>query len=86
MHQEREFPGRVSGSGLFNPDFAALARAYGWRADRVDETAGFEAAFRRALDAGTPCLIHLKLDPDVSTSRSTLSSLRATALARQAQR
>jgi acetolactate synthase-1/2/3 large subunit len=86
MHQEREFPGRVSGSDLFNPDFAALARAYGWRAERVDETADFEAAFRRALDAGTPCLIHLKLDPDVSTSRSTLSALRATALARQAQR
>jgi acetolactate synthase I/II/III large subunit len=84
MHQERAFPGRVSGSDLFNPDFAALARAYGWRAERVDETAGFEAAFRRALDAGTPGLIHLKLDPDVSTSRSTLSALRAAALARQA--
>jgi len=83
MHQEREFPGRVSGSGLFNPDFAALARAYGWRAERIDDTAAFEPAFRRALDAGTPSLIHLKLDPDVSTSRSTLSAMRAAALARQ---
>ena len=83
MHQEREFPGRVSGSDLFNPDFAALARAYGWRAERIDDTAAFEPAFRRALDAGTPSLIHLKLDPDVSTSRSTLSAMRAAALARQ---
>jgi acetolactate synthase I/II/III large subunit len=83
MHQEREYPGRVSGSELFNPDFAALAKAYGWRAERVDETAAFEPAFRRALDAGMPSLIHLKLDPDISTSRSTLSAMRAAALARQ---
>jgi acetolactate synthase-1/2/3 large subunit len=83
MHQEREFPGRVSGSDLHNPDFAALARAYGWRAERVEETAAFEPAFQRALDAGTPSLIHLRLDADVSTSRSTLGALRAAALARQ---
>jgi hypothetical protein len=50
MHQEREYPGRVSGSDLFNPDFAALARAYGWRAEKVEATAGFEAAFRTALE------------------------------------
>jgi acetolactate synthase I/II/III large subunit len=83
MHQEREFPGRVSGSDLFNPDFAALARAYGWRAEWVDQTAAFEPAFQRALEAGTPSLIHLKLDADVSTPRSTLSAMRAAALARQ---
>jgi acetolactate synthase-1/2/3 large subunit len=83
MHQEREFPGRVSGSDLHNPDFAALARAYGWRAERIDETAAFAPAFQRALDAGTPTLIHLKLDPDVSTTRATLSALRAAALARR---
>jgi acetolactate synthase-1/2/3 large subunit len=85
MHQEREYPGRVSGSDLHNPDFAALARAYGWRAERVEETAAFEPAFQRALDAGTPSLIHLRLDADVSTSRSTLGALRAAALARQPQ-
>ena len=52
MHQEREFPGRVSGSDLGNPDFAALARAYGWHAgERVDTTAAFEPAFRAALAA-----------------------------------
>jgi acetolactate synthase-1/2/3 large subunit len=84
MHQEREFPGRVSGTALANPDFVALARAYGWRAERVDETAAFEPAFRRALDAGTPSLIHLKLDPDVSTSRTTLAALRSAALAQRA--
>ena len=47
MHQEREYPGRVSGSDLFNPDFAALARAYGWLAHRVDATARVRAGLRR---------------------------------------
>jgi len=76
MHQEREYPGRVSGSDLFNPDFAALALAYGWRAERVDETAQFEPAFAAALAAGKPTLIHVKLDADVSTSRATLTAIR----------
>ena len=79
MHQEREYPGRVSGSDLFNPDFAALARAYGWEAARVDRTADFEPAFAQALAAGKPTLIHLKLDPDVSTTRTTLTRIRQTA-------
>ena len=80
MHQEREYPGRVSGSDLFNPDFAAMARAFGWRAATVAATEGFEAAFEQALQAGPPMLIHLKLDPDVSTSRTTLSAIRNAAL------
>ena len=79
MHQEREYPGRVSGSDLFNPDFAALALAYGWRAARGERTEDFEAAFAQAMDAGAPMLIHLKLDADVSTSRSTLGAIRAAA-------
>jgi acetolactate synthase-1/2/3 large subunit len=79
MHQEREYPGRVSGSDLFNPDFAALALAYGWRAARVDRTGDFEAAFAEALKPGAPMLIHLKLDADVSTSRTTLTAIRETA-------
>ncbi len=83
MHQEREYPGRVSGSDLFNPDFAALARAYGWAADRVERTEDFEAAFARALEGGRPALLHLKLDAEVSTSRSTLSAIRAAAQARR---
>ncbi len=84
MHQEREFPGRVSGSDLFNPDFAALARAYGWHASRVEATAQFEPALREALAAETPTLIHLKLDTDVSTTRTTLSAIREAALRRSA--
>jgi acetolactate synthase-1/2/3 large subunit len=83
MHQEREFPGRVSGSALSNPDFAALARAYGWLASRVDRTTEFEPALAAALQAKTPTLIHLKLDVDVSTSRTTLEAIRRAALARQ---
>ena len=83
MHQEREYPGRVSGSDLFNPDFAALARAYGWQAHFVDRTAGFEPAFAAALEAGKPTLIHLKLDTDVITSRTTLGAIREAALRRQ---
>ncbi len=82
MHQEREYPGRVSGSDLFNPDFAALARAYGWHGEFVDRTEAFEPALGRALEAGRPALIHLKLDTDVSTSRTTLSAIRAAAQAR----
>ncbi len=79
MHQEREYPGRVSGSDLFNPDFAALARAFGWQAHSLDSTAQFEPAFAEALTAQRPCLLHLKLDADVSTSRTTLSAIREAA-------
>ncbi len=79
MHQEREYPGRVSGSDLFNPDFAALARAYGWHAHCVDTTAAFEPAFAAAMAADGPTLIHIKLDTDVITSRTTLGAIRETA-------
>ena len=84
MHQEREYPGRVSGSDLHNPDFAALARAYGWRAARIERTQDFEAAFSEAMSDGPPMLIHLKLDTDVITSRGTLSAI--TEAARRAGR
>lgn len=84
MHQEREYPGRVSGSDLFNPDFAALARAYGWHAAFVDRTAQFEPALREALAADRPALLHLKLDTEVSTTRTTLTAIRAAAQARRA--
>ena len=79
MHQERAYPGRVSGSDLFNPDFAALARAYGWQAALVERTPDFEPAFGRLLASGRPGLLHLKLDPDVSTTRARLSDIRAAA-------
>ncbi len=79
MHQEREYPARVSGSDLFNPDFAALARAYGWGAAFVERTEDFEPAFMAALATPQPCLIHIKLATEVSTTRATLSQLRAAA-------
>jgi acetolactate synthase-1/2/3 large subunit len=83
MHQEREFPARVSGTALTNPDFVQLARAYGWHAERVETTAAFEPAFGRAMQADGPTLLHLPLPEDVSTSRTTLSALRAAALKKQ---
>ncbi|MBI5716530.1 MAG: thiamine pyrophosphate-binding protein [Burkholderiales bacterium] len=87
MHQERDYPGRVSGSDLFNPDFAALARAFGWHGARIERTEQFEPALEAAMaaieSAGRPALLHLKLDADVSTTRQTLSEIRAGALRRQ---
>ena len=85
MHQEREYPGRVSGSDLSNPDFQALARAFGWHAARVDRTEEFEPAFLQALSAGRPALIHLTLDTDIITSKTTLGAIRSAALARLAK-
>jgi acetolactate synthase-1/2/3 large subunit len=79
MHQEREYPGRVSGSDLYNPDFAAFASAFGWRGEFVARTEDFEPALQRFIDAGVPTLLHLKLDPDVITTRTTLSAIRAAA-------
>jgi acetolactate synthase-1/2/3 large subunit len=79
MHQEREYPGRVSGSDLFNPDFAAYARAFSWQGEFIDCTPDFEPALRRFMAAGVPTLLHLKLDTDVSTTRTTLSAIRAAA-------
>ena len=80
MHQEREHPGRVSGTDLKNPDFAALARAYGLHGETVEKTADFEAAFERAWKAKTASLIELRVDPDAITTRTTLSAIRAAAL------
>jgi len=84
MHQEREYPGRVSGSDLFNPDFAALARAYGWCAETITATTEFEPALARAIAAGMPTLLHLRLSADVSTSRTTLGAIREAAYRRVA--
>jgi acetolactate synthase-1/2/3 large subunit len=85
MHQEREYPGRTSGSDLANPDFALLARAYGWSSAVVTQTAEFEPALRAALASKVSTLLHLKLPVEVSTSRATLSALRQAALARAEQ-
>ena len=79
MHQEREYPAHVSGSGLSNPDFCALARAYGYQAERITHTAEFEAALQRALAAPGGSLIEVMLDVDVITTRGTLTAIRQAA-------
>src|SRR5438067_7541691 len=80
MHQEREYPARVYGTGLQNPDFAAYARAFGAHGETVARTAEFEPAFERAWSAGKPALIELRIDPDAITPATTLSAIRDKAL------
>jgi len=77
MHQERHYPGRVSGTNLANPDFAALARAYGGHGEVVEKTADFGAAFERAQAAGLPAVIELRLDPRALSTGMTLAETRA---------
>jgi acetolactate synthase-1/2/3 large subunit len=77
MHQERQFPGRVVGTDLVNPDFVALARAYGAHAERVERNADFPDAFERALAAERPALLELPVDPEAITPAATLSEIRA---------
>ena len=76
MHQERTYPDRVSGTGLSNPDFAALARAYGAEGATVATTAEFAPAFERALAHEGPTLLHVKLDPQALTMNASLDALR----------
>jgi acetolactate synthase-1/2/3 large subunit len=76
MHQEREYPGRVIGTDLGNPDFAAYARAFGGHGERVEETAQFAPAFERALASGKPAIIEVRIDPDAITPSKTLSGIR----------
>ncbi len=80
MHQERRFPGRVSGTSLANPDFAALARSHGGHGEVVTEGAAFPAAFARAGAAGGLAVIELRLDPEALSSSATLAQIRAQAL------
>jgi acetolactate synthase-1/2/3 large subunit len=80
MHQEREYPKRKSGTDLVNPDFAALARAYGAHGETVTKTVDFEAAFARARAADGPALIELVIDPDATLPTNTLSAIQAAAL------
>jgi acetolactate synthase-1/2/3 large subunit len=76
MHQERSYPGRVFGTELANPDFAALARAYGANGEVVERTGDFAPAFERALAADRPSLIELRIDPEAITPTATLAGLR----------
>jgi acetolactate synthase-1/2/3 large subunit len=81
MHQERAYPGRVSGTDLVNPDFVALAKAYGAHGELVEKTEDFVPAFERAARAGKPSLIEIRLSAEIITPRQTLSQIRAAALA-----
>jgi acetolactate synthase-1/2/3 large subunit len=81
MHQEREFPGRVIGTDLTNPDFAAYARAFGGFGATVASTADFPLAFQAATASGLPSIVHVKYDAEAITPSQTLSGVRTAALA-----
>lgn len=84
MHQEKEYPGRVHATSLENPDFVALARAFGGHGELVSDTAGFAAAFSRARafadEKHKPAVLELKIDPEAITPSATLTQLRQRAL------
>jgi acetolactate synthase-1/2/3 large subunit len=80
MHQEREYPAHVSGTALANPDFTGLARAYGYVGVRVEQTGQFEAELLAALERPQGTLIEIMLDPEVISTRATLSGIRRNAL------
>ncbi len=77
MHQERHYPGRVHGTGLTNPDFAAYARAFGAHGETVEHTAAFLPAFERAVACGKPALIEIRVPQEASTPSATLDQIRA---------
>lgn len=83
MHQERNYPGRVYGTDLVNPDFAAFSQAFGAQGKIVDRTENFPAAFEEALTAETPSLLELRVDPDAITASARLSDIISLAKARE---
>jgi len=80
MHQEREYPGRVSATALKNPDFAALARSYGGHGETVRASAEFGPALARARASGLPSIIHCLIDPEAITPARSLSDIRTASL------
>ena len=86
MHQERRFPGRVVGTALRSPDFVALAQAYGVFGASITSTADFAPAFEKAASSSRASIIELKMDPEMITTRTTLSEIRRQAEAHQAER
>lgn len=76
MHQERQYPGRVFGTSLHNPDFASYARAFGAHGETVESTEEFYPAFERAVQSGKPAVIELRIDPEAITPAMTLSAIR----------
>lgn len=83
MHQERTYPARVSGTGLANPDFASLARAYGLHGETVEKTDDFAPAFERCKESGKPALIEIRIDPEALSPKMSLSEMRQQGLAKQ---
>jgi acetolactate synthase-1/2/3 large subunit len=81
MHQERSYPGRVSGTKLTNPDFASLARSYGLHGETVENTREFSPAFERCEASGKPSLIEIRIDPEALTPKMSLSQIREQARA-----
>jgi acetolactate synthase-1/2/3 large subunit len=79
MHQERDYPGRVSGTALTNPDFAKFIEAYGGHGEVVQETEEFRPAVERALASGKPAVVELRMNPDQITTRTTITAMRAAA-------
>jgi acetolactate synthase-1/2/3 large subunit len=80
MHQERDYPGRVSGTELVNPNFSAYAEAFGGFGAVVEKTEDFATAFEAARQSNKPAIIEIKIDPDAVSPSATLSGLRQTAL------
>ena len=81
MHQEKHYPGRVIGTELANPHFAAFARSFGAVGEIVEETAQFGPAMERSLASGKPAVIDVRIDPQAITPNTTLDRIRAAALA-----
>jgi acetolactate synthase I/II/III large subunit len=81
MHQEREYPGRVSGTQLHNPDFAAFAKSFGAHGETVSKTEDYAPALKRALASGKAAIIEVKTDPEAISIRQTITQLRAAAKA-----
>ncbi len=80
MHQEREYPGRVSATSMRSPDFAALARGYGGHGETVEKNEDFAPAFERCAASGVASLIHVKIASDAISPVTTLTAIREKAL------
>ncbi|MEM7189324.1 MAG: thiamine pyrophosphate-dependent enzyme, partial [Pseudomonadota bacterium] len=76
MHQEREYPHRTAGTAITNPDFAALARSFGYHGETVEKTEDFPAAMDRAMDSATGAVLELMIDPEAITPKRTMSQIR----------
>ena len=82
MHQEREYPGRISATALKNPDFQAYAQAFGGHGERITTTEEFAPALARARASGLPSVLHCLIDPEAITPTGTLQGIRRAALAK----